>query len=199
MDLYGLIAFLAVLFVASQGKILSLLRLNRLKAVMIFEMQIEDQLSDIIRETCVDRALFCKLHNGGGRITIGAEKKISVLCEPEGSLEPHTKDAYVSYPVDRQYRSVLIEMLEARSVFVYHQVDRLPYGILRRKTEADKITATLHYFIRESKSGGYFVFLGTTNDPNELLGRPDQHNYIEEKIQAIRILCDRACRKKILK
>lgn len=194
-----IITVLSLILVASQVKIFALFRANKLKSVMIFELQIEDQLGDILRNTVVDRAVLAKIHNGGGQITVGSTKKISILCEPEESLSPHTKETYTNYPLDRQYRKTIIEMIEAKGSFVYNTVGDLEYGMLRRRTEADHIQGTLHYFIRETATGVYFVFLGTTDDPNELLGRPDQHNLIEEKIQKIRNLCEKAARRKLLK
>lgn len=194
-----MIILLSIAFVASQAKIWLLVSSSKAKAVMIFEMKIEDLLEDIIRDTCVDRALLCRIHNGGGRIVIGAEKKISVICEPDASLHPHTKKVYTNYPIDKQYRSVLVDMLDAGGMMAYHQIERLPYGMLRRKTEADGLTATLHYKVKETKTGVYFVFLATKDDPNELIGRPDRVNYIEEKVQQIRATCHRAALKRILK
>lgn len=199
MDYTIVTVILAAALLASQARIWGLLRTNKLKAVMIFEMRIEDLLEDIIRETCVDRAVLCKIHNGGGRIAIGVEKKISVICEPDASLSPHTKDTYTNYPIDKTYRSVLIEMLEARGMFTFQQMERMPYGMLRRKAESDRITATMHYFVKETRTGVYFVFLGTKDDPNEMIGRVEKVNYIEEKVQKIRAVCDRAARKKLLK
>lgn len=166
---------------------------------MIFEMKIEDRLSEILRATSVDRAILCKVHNGGGEISIGSTKKISVMVEPEGSLQPYMKETYTSYPLDREYKKVIIEMIEAKGTFVYSTIDQIRFGMLRRRTEADHIQSIMHYFIKETKTGVYFVFLGTTADPNELLGRPEHHNLIEEKIQAIRSLCNTAARKRLLK
>lgn len=194
-----MIALLTLIALASQLKIVSLIRSSKMKSTLIFEMKIEDLLEDIIRKTCVDRALLCKLHNGGGRITIGAQKKISVVCEPGASLQPHTKETYQSVPVDRAYRDVMIDMLEARGVFTFQNILQEPFGMLRRKTEADGLTATLHYFVKETNTGAYFVFLATKDDPNELLGRPEQSNLIEEKVQQIRNACNKAHRRKLLK
>lgn len=190
---------LVVLIILSQLKIYRLLRKNTLKDVMIFEIKIEECLADIIRSTCVDRALLVRIHNGGGRITIGNDKKISVVCEPEESLLPHTKEGYKNVPVDRGYRGVLIEMLDKKEVFVYNQTLDLRYSMLRRKAEADNLTATLHYFIWETRASGYYVFLATQDEPHELIGRPKKINLIEEKVHEIRVICRRADRVGILK
>lgn len=171
---------------------------NRMKSVMIMELQIESILKSLMQKTVIDRALLCKVHNGGAPILVGSEKKISVIIEPESSLEPHVLETYTAFPIDNAYKKVLIEMIEKKPLFVFHEISKQPMGIFRRKSEADGLVEVLHYFVGDSATGAYYLFLGTLTGPNMLLSSTAQHNTIEEDVVAIRKLIKRAIRKKLL-
>ena len=181
----------------SQLKILSLIKVSRMRSALITEMQIEDVLSSIISKTDINRAVLSKIHNGGHRLVIGSEKKVSVVIEPEDSLEPYTKPVYISFPVDRNYLEVISEMMET-DTFVFHRTEKVKPGIMKRKNESDNIRGTFHFFIALSDTGIYYAFLGTTLDPDFILSDPKQLNIISEKITLLRKKAKRAIRKKLL-
>ena len=165
---------------------------------MIAELKIDELLSEVINTTCIDRALLCKLHNGGAQIMVGSEKRLSVIIEPENSLEPRTKKQYQNFEVDKPYIEIMLAMLEDRR-FAYNETKDLSPSALERKAKADGLTAILHANGKPSSTGLYFFFLATTGEASVLLGDYKDHAKLETFISRLRSELANAIRKKLLK
>lgn len=151
------------------------------------ERDLEWLLGSIISRTQIDRAVISKVHNGGGKIIIGAEKKVSVIVEPENSLAPHTKEAYQSVPIDRQYKKVIIDLIEGPDhAYLFHREEALPPGLFKVKVNADNIKGVFHFNLHISDEGIYYAFIATTGDPDYILSDKRQMGLIQEHIGLIR-------------
>jgi len=172
---------------------------NKMKSVMIMELKIENVLESILNHTIIDRALLCKVHNGGTPILVGSEKKISIIVEPDDSLRPHTQATYTAFPIDNNYKRILIEMMDRKDMFVIHKISEEQDSVFFRKSEADGLVEVMHYYVGESETGVYYLFLGTLTGPGEILRHNTQRNRIEEQLVVARKLVKKAIRKKRLK
>lgn len=185
------------LLLASQFRITSLMRQTKFKDALIAEMEMEDTLSSIMAQTGINRAILSKIHNGGANLIVGHSKKVSVIIEPEDSLPPLTKGTYTAFPIDRHYQDVIAKMMKS-DTFVFDYVDKLPYGMYRQKSEGDLLRGVFHFNVGASKTGIYYAFLGTTQDPDMILSDPALMTRINEKVTILRKQCRRAISKKFL-
>lgn len=174
--------------------IMRMREINRISLIAQVEITSEATLESAIYQTCADRALVIKLHNGGGKIYAGTNKYITVLHEAHTQRIPGAKKDYQRFFADVNYMKMMAELEEKR--IIKTKVSDLEYGLLRRRYEADGITASIVFWIKETEGGLYYGSFTTTNDPDLLLKR--DFSKLETKINRLRNKYETAHRRGVL-
>lgn len=168
---------------------------NKIQQIMIMELKIEELLTEIIASTDAVRVVLVRAHNGGSEILLGADKKISILIEPEISLQPFTKNDYQCYPIDNHYKKLLVNSMERN--FLFSSKKEIPPGMMQRKIDADDIAETIHFRLGKSNESYYFLFVGARST-NQIIGDVRQFNYIELRVEKLRQIVENAIAQKFL-
>jgi len=195
MDLFILLVLIFAVG-ASQIKIVSLLRKGRYRNIMLIELESEEILGQIINTTCADRAVTCRVHNGGQYIRLGESKKITVIMEPPESMPPKVKDVYSSFEIDNDYKRHLINLLD-QEVIILDSIN-LGAGILQRKADADRITQMAFFYLGATATGFYFTFVATTSEERGEMLKPEHYSRIETQVHRQKRLFQRSIKKRIL-
>jgi len=129
-------------------------------------------LNESTKITKAVNSMLLHMHNGGPQIAAGVRQYSSVVDEAFVDDKYSVLEYWQEILIDVSYRDILRQLEEKRSVKLI--TGEMPDGILRRQYEQLGITASILFWVHESKGGPYYAsFPSDAENPFEYVAGVD--------------------------
>lgn len=166
-------------------RIQQLRRRSHAAEVIALQVQTRDVLEHLITTTATERALLLAMHNGGGPILAGGHTFASAIHEAKEAHIASVMAEFQGFEVDPHYLTVIHQLEERRTILL--RTHDMPESMLRRRYEADGITAALLFKIEDTPYRYYYASFSTTRSEVDFTS-PANYARIEAAINRLRTL-----------